>query len=314
MTRLRPARFPWTGANVLFCSAIVAGTYLALKLWSPLGKLGSAGAALAGTGLLAVAFILPATLVLVVGALRRQRNTEAGERAPDAVSYSPRELWLTRGGLARDVIAGMVLGLLLAFMNGVSIQRGIADYSPRTAGALSALVWRSKSLPDVSMLLVALGVIAPVAEEVFFRGVLYAGLRKQLPVVPAVVLSSAAFAAAHMDSMRLLAFVLGVVAALLIEFTGSLVPAILAHMGVNIGFVLFLANGGLLAKEVPTWAVWAACGVTNVLFFVLGQPLFGKTGADESSDVAVASEGAEAPTPTTTRARDGASSGDGRAS
>jgi membrane protease YdiL (CAAX protease family) len=276
VTRLRPARFPWTGPNVLFCSAPVAGTYLALKLWAPLEGLGPAGAALAGTGVLAAAFVVPPGLVLLVGWLRSKRHGRSAERGPDAVSFDPRELLLTRGGLSRDVIAGVVLGLLLAFMNGISIQRGIQDYSPRTAGALSALVWNSKGLPDVSMLLVALGVIAPVAEEVFFRGVLYAGLRKRLPVVPAVVLSSAVFAAAHMDSMRLLAFVLGVVAALLIEFTGSLVPAVLAHMGVNMGFVLFLANGGLLAKEVPTWAVWAACGVTNVLFFVLGQPLFGE--------------------------------------
>ena len=134
------------------------------------------------------------------------------------------------------------------------------------------------------MLLVALGVIAPIAEEIFFRGVIYAGLRKRLPVVPALVLSSALFASAHMDSMRLLPFVLGVVAALLMEFTGSLVPAILAHMGVNIGFVMFLANRGHLAKAAPTWAVWAACILMNVLFFVLGQPLFGEAKADESCE------------------------------
>ena len=284
MTRLRPARFPWTGANVLFCSAPVAGTYLALKLWGPLKGLRPAGAALAGTCLLAVAFVVPPGLVLLVGWLRSRRRAVAGGPARGGVSHDPRELWLTRGGLSRDVIAGVVLGLLLAFMNGISIQRGLADYSPETAGALSAMVWRSSGLADVSMLLVALGVIAPVAEEVFFRGVLYAGLRKRLPVVPAVVLSSAAFVAAHMDSMRLLPFVLGVIAALLIEFTGSIVPAVLAHMGVNIGFVLFLANGGLLAGEVPQWAVWAACGVTNVLFFVLGQPLFGEADVAAASD------------------------------
>ncbi len=308
MTRLRPARFPWTGPNVFFCSAIVAGTYLVLKFWSPLGKLASAAAALVSTGFLAAAFIVPPGIVLLVGALRSRRREDApgdlseappepaaegsAGRVPEpsaqAISFDPRELWLTRGGLARDVIAGVVLGLLLAFMNGVSIQRGIADYSPRGAGALSALVWCSSSLPDVSMLLVALGVIAPVAEEVFFRGVLYAGLRKQVPVVPAVILSSAAFAAAHMDSTRLLAFVLGVVAAMLIEFTGSIIPAILAHMGVNIGFVLFLANRGRLAETVPPWAVWTACVVMNVLFFVLGQPLFGKTNAPDAADVAPA--------------------------
>ncbi len=272
VTRLRPERFPWTGANVLLCSVPVAGTYFALYHWHPLSKMGSAATTLANTGLLAAAFVVPAGLVLLVGALRSRRRADAvGE-----VSFDPRELWLTRGGLSRDVIAGVVLGLLLAFMNGISIQRGIADYTPKSAGALSAVVWGSSGLGNVSMLLVALGVVAPVAEEIFFRGVIYAGLRKRLPVVPALVLSSAVFAAAHMDSMRLLPFVLGIVAALLVEFTGSLVPAILAHMGVNIGFVLFLANGGLLANKVPTWAVWAACGVMNVLFFVLGQPLVGK--------------------------------------
>jgi len=280
VTRLRPARFPWTGANVLFCSVPVAGTYLALSRWHPLGRLASAGTALANTGLLAVAFVLPTVIVLAVGYLRSRRRGPS----PDGISFDPRDIWLTRGGVSRDVIAGLVLGLLLAFMNGISIQRGIADYSPQTAGALSAIVWGSSGLADVSMLLAALGVIAPIAEEVFFRGVIYAGLRKRLPVVPALVLSSAVFASAHMDTMRLLPFVLGVVAALLMEFTGSLVPAILAHMGVNIGFVMFLANRGHLAKAAPTWAVWAGCIVMNVLFFVLGQPLFGEAKAPASAE------------------------------
>jgi len=280
VTRLRPARFPWTGANVLFCSVPVAGTYLALSHWHFLGKTDAATAVLASTAMLATAFIVPVALVLLVGHLRSRRR----EPSPDGISFDPRDIWLTRGGLSRDVIAGLVLGLLLAFMNGISIQRGIADYSPKSGGALSAIVWRSQGLADVSMLLAALGVIAPIAEEVFFRGVIYAGLRKRLPVVPAVVLSSALFASAHMDTMRLLPFVLGVVAALLMEFTGSLVPAILAHMGVNIGFVMFLANRGHLARAAPVWAVWTACILMNVLFFVLGQPLFGEAATAESSE------------------------------
>ena len=293
MTRLRPGRFPWTGANVLFCSAPVAGTYLALSHRHFLGKADAATAVLASTAMLAAAFVVPAGLVLIVGFLRSRRaGSDSGK-----VSFDPREIWLTRGGLSRDVIAGLVLGLLLAFMNGISIQRGIAEYSPRTGGALSAIVWQSRGLGDISMLLAALGVVAPVAEEVFFRGVIYAGLRKRLPVVPALVLSSALFASAHMDTMRLLPFVLGVVAALLMEFTGSLVPAILAHMGVNIGFVMFLANRGHLAKAAPPEAVWAACILMNVLFFVLGQPLFGEADAAESPENDRAPQDSDMPQP-----------------
>jgi len=280
VTRLRPARFPWTGANVLFCSIPVAGTYLALSHWHFLGKTDAATAVLASTAMLAAAFVLPPVICLSLGHLRSRRaGIDSGR-----FSYDPREIWLTRGGVSRDVIAGLVLGLLLAFMNGISIQRGIAEYSPKSGGALSAIVWGSLGLADISMLLAALGIIAPIAEEIFFRGVIYAGLRKRLPVVPALVLSSALFASAHMDTMRLLPFVLGVVAALLMEFTGSLVPAILAHMGVNIGFVMFLANRGHLAKAAPPEAVWGACILMNVLFFVLGQPLFGEAKAPASAE------------------------------
>ena len=175
MTRLRPGRFPWTGANVLFCSAAVAATYLALKILRPWGDLPSAAAALQSACLLAAAFVVPPGLVLLFGWLRTRRLDQEEDGGPEAgppggPSYDPRDLWLTRGGLSRDVIAGVVLGLLLGLMNGISIQRGIGEFSPRTAGTLARLVYVSTGLADVSMLLVALGFVAPVAEEVFFRG------------------------------------------------------------------------------------------------------------------------------------------------
>lgn len=195
------------------------------------------------------------------------------------MSFRPLELWAPTAGWPRDVVAGIVLGLLLAFMTGIRIQLDLAE-APRPPSWFAGLVWRQTTLGDISVLLLALGLVAPVAEEIFFRGVLYPALRKTLPTVPSVLLSSAAFGAAHFESMRLHAFLLGLVAAILVEYTGSLVPAILAHMGVNTGFVLFLANGGVLAETVPFWTVVAGFAALNVLLFLLGQPLFGKPAAE----------------------------------
>lgn len=267
--RLAPRRFPWTGANVLGCSALVAATYLVLILWPPFGSLDSPLSALVWTGILAVAFVVPPLMVLLVRARARRGVTDAPRTGAFAL-WTPTDRW------PRDVVAGIVLGLLLAFMNGIRIKLDLSDAGTPPPTGFARLAWDSQSMGEVSILLLAVGLVAPVAEEVFFRGVLYPGLRKRLPAVPSVLLSSAAFGAAHFESMRLHAFLLGLVAAILVEYTGSLVPAILAHAGVNMGFVLFLANGGVLARTVPFGGVVGGFVALNFLLFLLGQPLFGK--------------------------------------
>jgi len=89
--------------------------------------------------------------------------------------------------------------------------------------------------------LVAAVVIAPLAEEAFFRGFVFAGLRQRLGVVGAVLVSAAVFGAVHLDLATFLpvAF-LGLLLTLLYEATGSLYPSIIAH-ACNNGFGLLLA-------------------------------------------------------------------------
>jgi membrane protease YdiL (CAAX protease family) len=270
--RLDPESLPWTGRNVVFPVACASAAYALVCLAGPLRRGDPASSALERTAALAGAFVLPALAVLALGALRSRRAP--GE---DPRLWNPGALWFPRGQLCRDVVAGLVLGLLLLFMNGISIRAKVAlPGGPEVpASGLASTVWSSSTLGEVSALLLALGLVAPAAEEVFFRGVLYPALRRVLSVVPAVVLSSSAFGAAHLDLMRLHAFLLGLVAAILVEYTGSLAPAVLAHMGANIGFVLFYANGGRLALALPSWALIAAFAAMNVVFFLLGQPLFG---------------------------------------
>ena len=72
-------------------------------------------------------------------------------------------------------------------------------------------------------------VIGPVAEETFFRGFVYRGLRGSLGVAGAAVISAGLFAGAHADIGLLVpAFLSGLVLTWVFVRTGCLGPAILA--------------------------------------------------------------------------------------
>jgi membrane protease YdiL (CAAX protease family) len=98
-----------------------------------------------------------------------------------------------------------------------------------------------------SWLLFALlvGIIAPVVEELFYRGLFLRSLEKR-GAAPwaAVVVSAVVFAAVHMQVLQfpgLLAF--GLVSGVLAVRTGRLGPSILAHIGFNLTTVVVLYLG-----------------------------------------------------------------------
>jgi len=77
-------------------------------------------------------------------------------------------------------------------------------------------------------------VVAPVAEEIFFRGFLYGGMRNLWGVGWGLVVSSVVFALVHLTPGVLVPiFVIGLVLAYLYERTESLWPSIVLHALVN---------------------------------------------------------------------------------
>lgn len=102
-------------------------------------------------------------------------------------------------------------------------QTNLADdlgFDDSTAGAISA-----------GILIV---IAAPIAEETFFRGFVFGGLRSRLPSLAAIAISGALFGAVHLTTGNLAAAfqlaVLGGVLAWLYEHTGSIRPTIAVHM------------------------------------------------------------------------------------
>lgn len=106
------------------------------------------------------------------------------------------------------------------------------------------------NLPLWAMLL-GIAVYAPFAEELTFRGVIYQGYRQQGNRWKALLLCSLLFGLMHMNlNQACYAFVMGVALALLVEATGSMLPAFIAHFCVNgLSTVLIFALDSITAGE-----------------------------------------------------------------
>lgn len=86
----------------------------------------------------------------------------------------------------------------------------------------------------VLLLVLVVVVMAPLAEEVFFRGMLQRTLGRVVPVWPAMLVTSVLFGVSHFQALQLPALAaFGLVLSLLVHRGGRLGPAIWAHVGFN---------------------------------------------------------------------------------
>lgn len=105
--------------------------------------------------------------------------------------------------------------------------RGLSD---RATGSLG-----------VTMLILIVGIGAPVVEEIFYRGLLQRSLERRFGVWPAILGSALLFGVSHFQLLQLPALVLfGIVLGLLAQRTGRLAAPIAAHIVFNMTTVLFL--------------------------------------------------------------------------
>jgi membrane protease YdiL (CAAX protease family)/uncharacterized RDD family membrane protein YckC len=97
--------------------------------------------------------------------------------------------------------------------------------------------------------IVGVAAIAPVVEEIVFRGMVFGWLRGRTPLAWAVVISAALFALEHIGFLQLTLFLpifaMGVVLALLYHHARSIWPSVLVHATFNLVglLVLFTSTG-----------------------------------------------------------------------
>jgi membrane protease YdiL (CAAX protease family) len=83
---------------------------------------------------------------------------------------------------------------------------------------------------DIALLIALVAFVVPIGEEIYFRGLVYGAFRRALGRHAGVLVSAAFFAAAHVQLVEFLPiFILGTILAYLYEYTGSLVPGMIAH-------------------------------------------------------------------------------------
>ncbi len=94
---------------------------------------------------------------------------------------------------------------------------------------ISAVV-ESKNSLAIFLLFFTVAVMAPLCEEIIFRGFLFSALKTRLGIFPAVLISAIIFAGIHMDKGgALMLMALGPVLALALDRTRSIFPSMIAH-------------------------------------------------------------------------------------
>ena len=147
---------------------------------------------------------------------------------PKVLSWA--QLGLTTSALGERVAQGVGVGVLVILGSAVieaALQSvGIHQTQEQMfEGVLNA------TIPQFIGVLLAGAVIAPIAEEIFFRGYVFTAARRTYGMILAFALSALLFAFAHLNVAAFIPILLiGVAFCYVYWKTGSLVPSMVAHM------------------------------------------------------------------------------------
>ncbi len=100
----------------------------------------------------------------------------------------------------------------------------------------------SNNLISYLAVMSSIAILAPISEEIYFRGFAYTVFKKRYGKTIGIILSSFLFAAMHFHLLWLFQFfLLGIVLSLLFDYTKSVVSVIVAHSGINL-LAVYLGN------------------------------------------------------------------------
>lgn len=137
-------------------------------------------------------------------------------------------------GLGFNVLTGVVLSALP--------ESWLGSYEETSSMAFMGEYW---------VTFLGTAIIAPIVEEVIFRGLAYSRMKKGMPTVWAMILTSVLFGVAHGHPVWMLyTFVFGLLLIWVFERTRSLVAPMVLHIGYNLCAVLQM----LLPADAPDWA------------------------------------------------------------
>lgn len=145
-----------------------------------------------------------------------------------------KNLGLTKDNIGRNAVIGISGGVMLLFMIiVVSIFISVIAYYlgiPQKPQVMVEIFQQIKSKEGLIIAVLIGSVLAPISEELYFRGFTYPYLKAQWGPWPAMLVTSIFFASLHFDWFRVIPLTLGGLGLnLLYERTGSLFTSIVAH-------------------------------------------------------------------------------------
>jgi hypothetical protein len=151
-----------------------------------------------------------------------------------------RELGFDWQRIGSDIVKGLGYGVL-AFLVSALLQ-SLLDLLGVRQTQLRELAWiRELDLVGFAAVFLIGAIGAPLAEELYFRGYVFAAYLRQKGPLVAYVLSGAVFAALHLNREALLPiFILGMMLAWMYKRSNSIIPPITAHaLNNGLAFLIF---------------------------------------------------------------------------
>lgn len=146
-----------------------------------------------------------------------------------------------RGGLVGVLLQLVAIPLLYWPLLDL-LDKGASDLE----GPAREMTDRAVGAVGVVLLIVIVGICAPIVEEIFYRGLFQEALRKRgLPPAAAIGINATVFGLSHGQLLQLPALILfGAAAGVLTHRSGRLGPAIAAHVAFNMVTVISLLVAG----------------------------------------------------------------------
>lgn len=217
--------YPSWGDLLTLLGVFIVATVLGSLLTGILQKMGSVSV---GFGAF-LGYVIQFSLVIIFGLFQRKIRSPKGTR-------------LLKFGLAKLDFVIILWGTIIVLATGVVIEPLLnlfpETYLDRLGNIMAAGGW---------MMFTSI-VIAPIMEEILFRGILQDALMRKYGVFVGILIASAVFGIVHIIPQQVVnAFMIGIVLGYIYYRTGALLPVILIHCINNaISYFTWMLNGGTL--------------------------------------------------------------------
>lgn len=217
--------YPSWGDLLTLLGVFIVATVLGSLLTGVLQKIGSVSV---GFGSF-LGYVIQFSLVIIFGLFQRKIRSPQGTR-------------LLKFGLAKLDFVIILWGTIMVLATGVVIEPLLnlfpETYLDRLGNIMAAGGW---------MMFTSI-VIAPIMEEILFRGILQDALMRKYGVFVGILIASAVFGIVHIIPQQVVnAFMIGIVLGYIYYRTGALLPVILIHCINNaISYFTWMLNGGTL--------------------------------------------------------------------